>query len=381
MKKISFKSKTVFHLCCLVLAVIVVYMFLKLGITIHNKKKEYLIIQTTLDKTLNINELQTVEYVYNSYAIAYGSNHSIQEYDIYKPVSKAVRESREFIEKISTEIHNKKIEEFQKDSETASMKNFTFTVDDAKNVSFNELRKSIEAYKSFIEREKSFNEEYADILNQGIGTKAINTVIGVKDIFTKVSKDKQKERQQSFEEEKSRIEKEKQSDIYKPFLSMNDTTLINNFIKLYNSCDGNYKNFYEWDDFLGQSRSKAESDAKNERYAVGINEKINFEIDTNKKIVTVKIPPVKILDAIVDIPSDLENKSVITRDKKYTSGVSWMKEAYSLCRADLLYKAENNTSLMPIANENAINAIKAFVQPFLKDIDYDLEVVEVENEN
>lgn len=375
-KKEHIKIHFPLRLCICIGIVIFLFLAIRVPIAIHNKKT-VLTVQTTLDKVLDVNELQTVEYVYNSYAVSYGSDHTIQDYDLYKPVSNAVNACRDNIVKEAELRYKEQLAKFQEEENYSAYSSYKLS--DAQSEEFQELQEQIELYKDFLEQEKIYKEKYSDILNKGISAKAIDTVYG---LFSKKTAENKKDKQKAFEEDTKKIENEQTK--YSKFISLKDSVAVKLFERLYNSCDGNYENFDTWGKFLEESRDAAKKSAKEERYAVaytgivviGIDEKLTFDINHKEKKVIVHLPSIKILDVIVDIPSDLENKSVITRDKKYTSYTNWMKEAYALCRSDLWDKAKNNKSLMYIAKDNAKNAIKAFVQPFLNNINYNLEISE-----
>lgn len=111
------------------------------------------------------------------------------------------------------------------------------------------------------------------------------------------------------------------------------------------------------------------------KVSVGIDmEKIKIEVneddEENKKII-VSIPQIEIVDADVD-PGSLDyifqNKNANTSDV--------FKTAYPACIEDAENECKNNHTLYKLARENAINMIKALMQPLLVQYEqYSLEIV------
>ncbi len=111
------------------------------------------------------------------------------------------------------------------------------------------------------------------------------------------------------------------------------------------------------------------------KVSVGIDmEKIKIEVNEddkdNKKII-VSIPQIEIVDADVD-PGSLDyifqNKNANTSDV--------FKTAYPACIEDAENECKNNHTLYKLARENAINMIKALMQPLLVQYEqYSLEIV------
>ncbi|MDE6699534.1 MAG: DUF4230 domain-containing protein [Acetatifactor sp.] len=111
------------------------------------------------------------------------------------------------------------------------------------------------------------------------------------------------------------------------------------------------------------------------KVSVGIDmEKIKIEVNEddkdNKKII-VSIPQIEIMDADVD-PGSLDyifqNKNANTSDV--------FKTAYPACIEDAENECKNNHTLYKLARENAINMIKALMQPLLVQYEqYSLEIV------
>lgn len=106
----------------------------------------------------------------------------------------------------------------------------------------------------------------------------------------------------------------------------------------------------------------------------GINQPVTFDIDRENKLITVTIPPAQIIDLYVNIPADMENKSVICTQRKYINSDSWHKEAFSACHADLQEKITTDMEFLTLATENARDAITALLRPFKTQCGYDFVV-------
>lgn len=100
-------------------------------------------------------------------------------------------------------------------------------------------------------------------------------------------------------------------------------------------------------------------------------EKITIDVDSDKKVIVITIPEVRINDINVDISSldyIFENK------KAETATVS--EEAYKKCKEDVKIKANKEEAIYNYAAENAKNEVKALVEPFIQQLDeeYSLEI-------
>lgn len=100
-------------------------------------------------------------------------------------------------------------------------------------------------------------------------------------------------------------------------------------------------------------------------------EDIQIEVDEEKKIITITIPDVKILDCAVD-EGTLE--FIFEKDKYNKETVA--AEAYKLCLADLEDRAEQEPELIDLARENALSAVKGLIEPWVNQVDdeYTVEV-------
>lgn len=94
-------------------------------------------------------------------------------------------------------------------------------------------------------------------------------------------------------------------------------------------------------------------------------------MDSDKEVIVITIPEVRINDINVDISSldyIFENK------KSETAMVS--EEAYKKCKEDVKIKVNKEDAIYDYAAENAKNVVKALVEPFIQQLDeeYSLEI-------
>ncbi len=97
---------------------------------------------------------------------------------------------------------------------------------------------------------------------------------------------------------------------------------------------------------------------------------VHFNIDEKENVVTMILPEPQILDVEVDV-STLEFLFENERaDKSTVSG-----EAYSACIDDVNDKVKDNGEIHKIAQQNAENACRALVNPFLEQLTTPYELV------
>ena len=100
-------------------------------------------------------------------------------------------------------------------------------------------------------------------------------------------------------------------------------------------------------------------------------EKLDMQIDHDRKVITVKIPEIKITDVNVDIGSldyIFENK------KANTETVS--EQAYKECIEDVTKESAEEKAIYELAKQNAKNTMEAIIQPFMEQLDeeYQLQI-------
>lgn len=99
-------------------------------------------------------------------------------------------------------------------------------------------------------------------------------------------------------------------------------------------------------------------------------EKIDLEIDKNRKVITVKLPEIKITDVNVDIAS---LDYIFVNDKANTETVS--AQAYKQCIEDVTNKSADEEAIYTLAEQNAHNIIEALISPFVKQLDEEYQLV------
>lgn len=100
-------------------------------------------------------------------------------------------------------------------------------------------------------------------------------------------------------------------------------------------------------------------------------EKVEIDVDDEKKIIMVEVPDIKINDVDVDITS---LDYIFIDNRANTSTVS--QEAYKRCIEDVNDESKNETAIYELAEENAHNIIEALISPFIKQLDneYQLQI-------
>ncbi len=99
-------------------------------------------------------------------------------------------------------------------------------------------------------------------------------------------------------------------------------------------------------------------------------EKVDLEIDKNRKVITVKLPEIKITDVNVDIAS---LDYIFVNDKANTETVS--VQAYEKCIEDVTNESADEDAICTLAEQNAHNIIEALISPFVKQLDEEYQLV------
>ena len=99
-------------------------------------------------------------------------------------------------------------------------------------------------------------------------------------------------------------------------------------------------------------------------------EKVDLEIDKNRKVITVKLPEIKITDVNVDIAS---LDYIFVDDKSNTETVS--VQAYKQCIEDVTNKSAEEEAIYTLAEQNSHNIIEALISPFVKQLDEEYQLV------
>ena len=316
---------TVYRVVCLaILAVVVVALFGVFGRVFRkdNSKIVTFSAQASLEKVLKINELHTVEYVYNSYAVAYEKPYyDMDVYDQLKPLYSWYLFWKSDLDAGTLDF--------------AGLKVYAKTLVD--------LCDGYESADAFLNDTRETDARNLQVL--GVGSRK-----GLFDTLTESNFDNLK-------------------------------LLVIGYKAITDMCESAY-DLRGLINFLALDRGAAESTSiSKELYAVayegkviaGINDEIKFSVDDENQKVTVHVPPVCIVDMNVNLMGD---GGVITRKSKTVNQSDWVKNAMHLCRTDLSKKLDGNNEFMNVARENALDAVKALIRPFEQVSEYTFEIVE-----
>lgn len=102
-------------------------------------------------------------------------------------------------------------------------------------------------------------------------------------------------------------------------------------------------------------------------------EQVEISVDDTAKIISVKLPEVKITDITVDIGS---MDYIFIDDHANTETVS--EEAYKWCINDVTDESTHEDAIYELAEQNAKNIIEALIRPFVSSFDseYQLQIDE-----
>ena len=100
-------------------------------------------------------------------------------------------------------------------------------------------------------------------------------------------------------------------------------------------------------------------------------EHVEMSVDDETKIISVKLPEIKITDITVDIES---MDYIFINDNANTETVS--EEAYKQCIDDVTNESNSETAIYELAGQNAKNIVKALIRPFVNSLDseYKLQI-------
>lgn len=100
-------------------------------------------------------------------------------------------------------------------------------------------------------------------------------------------------------------------------------------------------------------------------------EKVEITVDNENKVISIKLPEIKITDVNVDITS---LDYIFENDKANTSTVS--EQAYKKCIEDVKNESSSENAIYELAEQNAKNIIEALISPFVEQLDaeYQLQI-------
>lgn len=107
------------------------------------------------------------------------------------------------------------------------------------------------------------------------------------------------------------------------------------------------------------------------RVKAGIDfEKVEFNIDSEQKRITVAVPEVYITDVNVDIAS---LDYIFENDSANTSTIS--QQAFKACEADVKAESQQQEAIYELAEQNAKNILTALIRPIVEQLDEEYELV------
>lgn len=100
-------------------------------------------------------------------------------------------------------------------------------------------------------------------------------------------------------------------------------------------------------------------------------EKVEITIDDENKVISIKLPKIKLTDINVDITS---LDYIFENDKANTPTVA--EQAYKKCIEDVTNESSSENAIYELAEQNAKNIIEALVRPFIEQLDaeYQLQI-------
>lgn len=100
-------------------------------------------------------------------------------------------------------------------------------------------------------------------------------------------------------------------------------------------------------------------------------DQVEISVDDETKIISVKLPEIKITDITVDIES---MDYIFINDNANTETVS--EEAYKQCTDDVTNESNSETAIYELAGQNTKNIVEALIRPFVNSLDseYKLQI-------
>lgn len=101
------------------------------------------------------------------------------------------------------------------------------------------------------------------------------------------------------------------------------------------------------------------------KVAAGIDfDKIEITVDPNEKKIAIKLPEAKITNVDVDVAS----MDFIFVDKKANKSTV-TETALKACEADVDAESKEQSAILDLAQQNAVNVVTALVKPFVEQLD------------
>lgn len=93
-------------------------------------------------------------------------------------------------------------------------------------------------------------------------------------------------------------------------------------------------------------------------------EEVKLSVDSDEKLITVKLPKIKITETVVDIES---MDYIFVNEKANTPTVS--AQAYKQCISDVKDESSTEKAIYELAEQNARSIIEALISPFVLQLD------------
>ena len=304
------KTKVLLCLCCLLAAL--------LATACSGGKKPgrklTVVSRAALEKVLEINELQSLEYIYNSYVIAYDDADKARMAAL-DAFFAAPRVTEENFEEAKTALL----------ALVDAIPDVDADADDSSDAWLGTAATFIETYydAAMPRLESLYNATTSDMARWNTMLKILPKVI----------------------------------DLFSHNDTISDTT--------YADYSENWKRLK---DEYKEEKKKSYTYAVAYRGTVraGIDQPIQFSVDDGASVVTVKIPQVKILDITVEPKED--TMRFLYKKSKYKKGN--IKAVLQLCENDLRAKVADAPAFLELAEQNVIETIKALCAPFEKTSSY-----------
>lgn len=296
-------------------------------------------IESSLIKVLNINELHSLEYKYDSWATVYETKYNMKQYEQYKNI-------------VSIFENDKK--QIQDDYDEPNFEN-----------NFKKYKEKLKEQYGKYQNLVSNNASFEELANSGFKDSKLFSIA------------------------KKETKSKDPNEIYNYYYY----TLLPKRFEIFSICDS-YDDLCSLEQFLNLKESKAKESTRKIKYVVaykgtvrlGIDAPIKFEKDENGPLL-ICIPSIKVLSVAVDfLPPEIDEKggkkvttksSVIEFSKKDDN---FSKEARLKCNNDLYAKINMNQQYFKLAEENLKKTVEALIKPVIGDLTYEFKTLPSEEQ-
>ena len=319
--------------------VIILFLIVNFCMKINSKKSLLTEMKISLEKVLDINEIHSYEYTYESFVVVKNSKFDIETYKKYKDYLNPLTK---MLEQINNNISK---EDYYSDYKEKIISIYT---------NYKAMLVGNNFFKVF--QQLQTQEPYL-ISFEKISDDCRKELLIFKNLQTSVpSSEEQKVLDADFPNLKRYV-----FDYY-----------LQTINEIFTICD-NFEEFLELNNLLKMEETDAEKYNK-DSYAVsyrgivraGIDEPFEVVKDSEEKII-VYVPEIKILSCNADIPTDRVGQNTIEYIKGSTQRIEWYKEAKKNCELDLYTKVSNDSNFFELAEQNLYTTIDLLVKPFISD--------------